>query len=336
MDQEKKSDIEVIAILLPRTMEERVLSFPFLHLMREAYPEAEIHLICDKFGLEILTSLSFSAFYHEFEPEDFRTIFHIHRFRKSMRIGKVDKFYSLARGFKGSFLGWLLRAKSKIGFEAPWVKWFLTTTVPYLPAEHFTDASFRFYEAITLLKIPEKYQVQTTKKFTPVLDHLGAYIAIDVYPFTPGQLDSFWRTFIEMSENRTFVFFSSEEIEKGSILIEEFIKILPLKNRYVHFVRKNWLHLMQMLSHSQGLLAREGFISLLHSYLGGSSIIIYESKDPRISAPFHFFSNWQLIDLNDPSLRKEEAKSLLAPRHQVAPEILFERVEGFFRHVPKD
>jgi hypothetical protein len=332
MDQEKSIEkIEKIAIHLPHLLERRVLSFPFIHLIRESYPKAEIHLLCERHGLDILPSIPFEAFYHEYESADFRSIFHIHRLVKSWPIVEFDKFYSLESGFKSAFLGFILRAKTRIGFVAPWVKWFYLKTIESNLKDHWSDETFKFYEEATQLKVPAKFQVNG-KRYTPYYQHLDRYIVIDVYPFSPGQLDEFWIPFIEMSENRTFVFFSSEEIEKGSLLIEQLIPRLSLKNKYYHFINSQKFELMQMLTHSQGLIAREGYVTLLHCYLGGNALIIFEEQDPRLSSPFYFCSDWQMIDLSDPTQVQIQTKSLIRKKRIVNPDILFERVEKFFPH----
>ncbi len=56
-----KGEVETIAIKLPFDLQERILSFPLLHKIREKYPIADIHFITPKKEIEVLNLLPFKA-----------------------------------------------------------------------------------------------------------------------------------------------------------------------------------------------------------------------------------------------------------------------------------
>ncbi len=64
-EQDKPIDpdaIRIIAVKLPFDLQERVHTFPFLHALRDFYPDAEFHFITPKKNIEVLNLLPFTAF----------------------------------------------------------------------------------------------------------------------------------------------------------------------------------------------------------------------------------------------------------------------------------
>ena len=59
-----KTDRVTIAIKMPAPLQERILSFPMIHLLREGYPEADLHFICPEHKIEMLFALPFEGFWH--------------------------------------------------------------------------------------------------------------------------------------------------------------------------------------------------------------------------------------------------------------------------------
>ena len=56
-----------IVIKLSSDLKERILSFPVIHLIRDAFPEDDLHIICDVQFVEVLNALPIKAYYHDME-----------------------------------------------------------------------------------------------------------------------------------------------------------------------------------------------------------------------------------------------------------------------------
>ena len=158
------------------------------------------------------------------------------------------------------------------------------------------------------------------------------YLAVDLYPFSPGKLDAFWDQYIELFDDRRFVFFFSKEEAKGALLAEHFVQRLPKRNKYDLFLNSNWIELGKMLAHSQGLVARSGPSITYATYLGIDALAIYEHGDPRLDAPFYNFANWQLLDVRDPSKGETPApQGGIRGKSTVNPVVLFEQTNQMFK-----
>jgi len=60
MEKAPDNEIKVIAIKLPSDLQERILTFPFLHAISEYYPKAALHFITPKHQVEVLKSYCLS------------------------------------------------------------------------------------------------------------------------------------------------------------------------------------------------------------------------------------------------------------------------------------
>lgn len=307
------------------------MAFPMVHLVREAYPDANLHFICPEHKIEMLYTLPFEGYWHPWSEREIKTILDVHRFTATHTFPEFEIFISLGASTNDLALGRMLGAKKRVGFSEGWKNWFTTTPVKRPVGHHLSEEYYALFKEFTNRRLPEKMQVKGKELPPYYADDETPFIAVDLYPFSPGKLDEFWQAYFSLHEGKRFVLFFSSEEAQGGLIAEKFIQRLPTTNRYDLFVNPNWIELGKMLSQAKGLVARSGAVVSYATYLGTDALVIYETGEPRRDAPLPFYANWQLMDLRDPTLSATPAsKSVLKPKPQVDPVALFERTSQMF------
>lgn len=324
-----------IAIKLPALLQDRLLAYPILHLIRDAYPDAHLHFISPTHKIEMLYTLPFEGYWHPWEDEGENNVFEAHRFANQLKIQGADIYISFGDSAKELALGVFLGAKKRVGFGEGWKAWFNTLSVKRPIGHHRTEEYLELYKALSNLRLPNQLRVMGRELppfYKPTIDEPKPYLAVDLYPFSPGKLDDFWVEYFSLYEDKRFVLFFGDEEAKGGLLAEHFIQRLPSKNRYDLFLNPNWIELGKMLAHSQGLVARSGATVTYATYLGVDALAIYESGDPRLDAPFYNFANWQLMDVRDPTKGdRVQNDGVLKHKPTVNPYALFDMTNQMFR-----
>ncbi len=322
---------QVLAIKLPSSLQERMMCLPVIHLLRDAYPEADIHFISPNHKIEMLFALPFEAYWHPWNDDEIKTVFDVHRFAATQHLPDVDIYFSLGDNFNDLILGKFLGAQKRVGFAEGWKSWFMTSFVKRPTGHHLSEDFFALFKHFTNRRIPEKMQVRG-KELPPFYpEEEGPYIAIDLWPFSPGKIDEFWTEYFALHDGKRFVLFFSGDEAMGAILADQWIQRLSPRNRYELFLNPNWIELGKMLAHAKGLVARAGASVSYATYLGTDALIIYETGEPRRDAPIPFYANWQILDLRDPtSSQKLPVPGILKPRPQVSPDVLFQKTSEMF------
>ncbi len=294
MEKKPETNIKVIAIKLPYDLQDRILTFPFLHSISEYYPKADIHLITSRKEVEVLNLLPFKAYYHLFNEEEIKTIFDIHPFTANAAIYNVDLFISLTNSFSDASLGLGLRAKMRVGFSDDWKTLLLTHKVKRPIGHHLVEDYMVLYELITGESFNRRLRVNA-RPVSKIFEDDTPYIAINLHPLKEASINDDWLDLISKFEGKKIVFFASEDQVKTQLLIENFINLLPSTNTYVFFYHENWIELARMLSYSIGVITFSGAGAALAAYVGSRSIILYENDDPDRTAPFYFLSDVEIM-----------------------------------------
>jgi ADP-heptose:LPS heptosyltransferase len=296
-------EVRVIVVKLPFDLQERILSFPLLHKIREKYPKAEIHFISPKKEIEVLNLLPFTAYYHEVEEDDLNTIFDAHRYGVTANIYNVDIFISLTNSFVDACLGYGLGAKKRVGFSDGWKTMVLTHKTPRLSGHHVTEDYFALYRAMVEANVELKIKVASRDldAIIPEWETLP-YIAINLSPLRQATIEEEMLDLINSFENQRIVLFSSDDQEGTQLLLEPFWQRLSKKNTYVNFVHKSWIELAKMMAFSRGVITFNGPAASLSAYTGTRTVILYDSENPQKYAPFYFEAEILILGVNDPTL----------------------------------
>lgn len=299
----ESDDPKVIVIKLPFDLTERILSFPFLHAIRERYPEADLHFITPKKEIEVLNLLPFTAYYHEFDEDEIANVFDVHRYCANAKLYNVDLFISLTNSFADACLGLGLRAKKRIGFSDNWKTLVLTHKTPRPVGHHLVEDHFALYKELVGANVNTKLKVMS-RELTSIVPEWDAhpYIAINLSPLRKAVIEDEWLHLISMFENQRIVFFASDEAVKVQMLMEPFLASLPKKNTYVNFTYKNWIELGRMLAFSKGVISYAGPAAALSAYVGAKTLILYENEDPQRTGPFYFLADVAVMGVNNPTL----------------------------------
>lgn len=292
--EENNSLVKTIAVKLASELQVRVLSFAFLHALRSQYHEAEIHLICPKRGIELLNLLPFKHFfYHEYEEEEIKNIFDIHRFCASAKIYNTDLFISLTDSFLDSCLGFGLRAKKRIGFKKGANAFVLNEVHPWLAGQHVVDNLYQLisFDTESRIKI-------YSRELTPIIEGEESYIALNVGPLVNGQIDKVWVELCEHFQNQHIILFTDLSEDKFILNQSEFLSGLNKTNNYKIFFPDNYIELSRMIAFSRGVITRNGVISCLSAYCGTPTLILNDRENSQILGPFHFLAEIKMINLN--------------------------------------
>ena len=329
----KENEVKTIVIKLPFDLQERLLSFPFIHQIKEKYPGADLHFITPKKQIEVLNLLPFSAYYHEFDEDEIETVFDVHRYTATAKIYNVDLYISLTNSFVDACLGLGLRAKTRLGFSDGWKTLLFTHKTPRPQGHHISEDFFYLLDALNGSTSDHRLKVMS-RELVPVMSDWEAnpYIAINLSPIRQAAIEEELAELIGYFENQKIVLFSSDDQDKVQLLIEPFMERLSRKNNYVHFIHKNWIEMSKMLAFSRGLITFNGPVANLSSYLGNKTIILFDSEDPRRLGPFSFLGDSIILDVTDPSVSlRQDTSSALKERKKFDMSEVFLRAKRLFQ-----
>jgi len=280
-----------------------VHTFPFLHALRDFYPDAELHFITPQKNIEVLNLLPFTAFYHEFDDGEIKTVFDVHRFCAHMVIGNVDLFISLTNSFVDGCIGIALRAKKRLGFGDGWKSLLFTEKINRPVGHHLTEDFKALYNHHTHKEVNARLRV--TSRELPLSApewEDSSYIAINLSPLRESMIADEWRELVALFEDQHIIFFASDETEKVLSHVELFMKQLSPKNQYSFIKTGNWIEFGKLFAHSRGVITYEGAAAAVAAYTGAQTIALYDRQDPQRMGPFYFLADVMICGVNDPSL----------------------------------
>jgi ADP-heptose:LPS heptosyltransferase len=323
--------IKVIAIKLPFDLQERILSFPFLHTLRSLYPESEIHFITPKVSIEVLNLLPFKAFYHEFDENEISSIFDVHRFCVSAKIYNVDLFISLTNSFPdaclGLGLGFGLHARYRLGFSDGWKTMVLNQKTPRPRGHHLCEDFLALYSLHSGKEFDPRMKIHSREIESVLKDPQGSpYVAIDLSPLRDASIEQEWVDLVSKFEGQRIVFFASHDQDRIQNMMDTFLAILPRKNTYENFRYKDWIDLAKMLAHARGVIAYQGALPAFSAYLGTRTLILYDREDPQKTAPFYFICDVAIMG----GYHAVDPNVVIQKRTQFNMDEVFEKAMAFF------
>lgn len=337
MEKAPDNEIKVIALKLPSDLQERILTFPFLHAISEHYPKAVLHFITPKHQVEVLNLLPFRAYYHLYNEDEMTNIFDVHRFCANANIYNVDLFVSLTNSFIDACIGLGLRAKERVGFSDNWKALVLTKKIPRPRGHHVVEDLNQLFQLV-VGEDPDKRLRISSRPLDYILpkeDELTEqppYIAINLSPLREAVIEDEWIELVSLFADKKIVFFASEEPVKVKVLMDTFLARLPKTNTYVNFVYYDWIELARMLAHAAGVITYSGAVGALSSYVGARTIILYENEDPQRTGPFYFMTDVAIMGVNDPTLvHSIQSNDILKKRVTFDMTKVFEKACEFFK-----
>jgi ADP-heptose:LPS heptosyltransferase len=328
---ETDSEIKVIAIKLPFDLQERILTFPFLHAISEFYPKADLHFITPKLEVEVLNLLPFKAYYHLFDEDEIKSVMDVHPYTANARIYNVDLFISLTNSLADASLGLGLRAKRRVGFSDNWKTLVLTDKIARPIGHHVVEDFMKLFELTAKAPVDKRLRV-TSRVLTRIIEDTTPYIAINLSPLRNASIEDEWIDLVSQFEGQKIVFFSSDETVKMQMLMEGFMSRLPKKNTYVNFKHHDWIELGRMLAYSQGVITYSGAAGAFAAYVGAKAVILYENEDPQRTGPFYFLTDVAIMGVNNPGLVNSTSQNkVIKDRITFNMNEVFGKAHEFFR-----
>ncbi len=325
-------EIKVIAIKLPFDLQERLLTFPFLHAIHAKYPLAELNIITPKKDIEVLNLLPFKAFYHEFDEDELNNVFDVHRYCVHAKIFNVDLFVSLTNSFSDASIGLSLRAKRRLGFSDNWKTLVLNEKTSRPVGHHICEDFFELYKTHLNANVDMKLKVMSRElpSVVPEWDTLP-YIAINLSPLKDALIDEEWAKLVHEFEGQRIVFFSSDDRERVNPIIDQFIARLPKTNTYSYFLQKDWIELGKMLAFARGVITYEGPLASVSAYVGAKTLILYDRRDPQREGPFYFLADIALLTSKDSTVTIQTEPALLKGRTIFDMHAIHAKADQFFK-----
>lgn len=325
-----------LAIKLPGDLRRRVCSFPFLQALvkglrsqieasNKELPEEEqdvlkVHLIAEKEHLDTLNLLPFSAFYHELEKEDLKSVFTIHRAVKNFKIDKVDAFLSLSESFVDASIGKTLGAKLRAGFAIGKNAFFFNQKVPLLKGRHYTEQYHEFLK-VFLETAPE----HPAKGFSRELDSLVGnwqeepYYLVNLSVGQEGEIEEFWSELFSLAQNQRFYFVcDSLPLNRQRETIQEFIHKLGSNNTYCALELESLIDFSKYASYAQSFITMDSALMQLAAYCGGHVHFLRKKETMQTSGPIYFLGEVRYFNLSEPVYREGSSFAY----HKVFDEIL--------------
>jgi ADP-heptose:LPS heptosyltransferase len=331
MEKASESDIKVIAIKLPFDLQERILTFPFLHAISEYYPKADLHFITPKKDVEVLNLLPFKAYYHLFDEDEIKTVLDVHPYTANARIYNTDLFISLTNSFADAALGLGLRARKRVGFSDNWKTLVLNQKIARPVGHHVVEDFMTLYQEVIGGTVDKRMKV-TSRVLTKIIEEDEPYIAINLSPLREATIEQEWIDLISMFEGQKFVLFFADEQVKAQMVMEGFMERLPKKNTYINFHWHDMIELGRMLAFARGVLTYQGACGALSAYVGTRTIILYENEDPQRTGPFYFLADVAVMGVNNPTLVNSTSAGTGSIKERVTfnLEEVFKKMSDFF------
>ncbi len=322
---------KVIAVKLPFDLEERILTFPFLHALSDFYPKADLHFITPKKEVEVLNLLPFKAYYHLFDEDEIRSVLDVHPYTANLNVYNVDLFVGLTNSFPDACLGLGLRAKKRVGFSDNWKTLVLTHKTARPTGHHLAEDFLALFQLTTGATADSRLRV-TSRPLSRLPDlPPSPYYALNLSPLRGTVIESEWIELLSQFEGQRIVLFASEDQVQIKLLMESFLPLLPKTNTYEFFMYKDWIDLGRMLGHASGLITYQGACGALGAYVGTRTLILYDRDDPQRTGPFYFMADVSVMASNNTTVLKPTTnQSVLRDRLSFDMNAVFDQAAKLF------
>jgi ADP-heptose:LPS heptosyltransferase len=234
-------EIKKILVKLPKLGDMIFLTFPFITILSEEFPKAEIQLIVEEGDMLALMFLPFKVKAIE-RPSDKKNLLETHQFvANTNEIFNVDLFFDLENTFNSAFIGFNFRAKERVGYDKGWNKHLLTkryrqefennferTSVRLL--ELYLNKSFNDFKIAHPIGEPQRNE-KIDKLFNEPEPPKFILIMLDNFSSVTKDIE-LWKKFFDSFEKQKFIIWT---LKDEDIISEIFAKIDLDKNElYMH------------------------------------------------------------------------------------------------------
>ena len=302
-----------IAIKLPDNLDQRVLTFPFLHSLKryldrqleqmeedECY---EIHLIANVEHIDVLNLLPFEAYYHEMSSEDLKTVVSVHRAIKNSKLIGIDTFISMTESFVDASIGKNLNAPQTVGYNTGKIKFLFKAKVPYLKGQHQSDIYYQLLRGICESELPVIPDI-CSRELTPFYaDWSSAPYSVVNLDLKKKEINSDWKDFFELFNDQSFVLMCDgldKNYQKDKI--QDFIKDLSDSNEYRIFEYESNIDFAKIVSFSQTFISGDSPLVHIASYVKAHTFWLNKKSNRKIN-PIYSLGEVRIFNLNEPQYK---------------------------------
>lgn len=298
-----------IAIKLPNNLNERVLTFPFLHALHkelsaklEKEEALNIHLISLKKGIDVLNLLPFHAYYHELEEDDVKSIFTMHRACVNLKIESLDIFISTTDSFVDASIGKNYGAEKRIGYALGKNGWFFNHKISKLSGQHFSNQVYELLKGVfdEIPPIPNVYSRNLDSQYPDWNENPYTLLNLDV---VGKEINPEWKDFLDLFDKKTFVMMSSDlNFDNGddNEIFQTFIESLPPKNTYKIFEDQSNIAFGKLVSYCTAFISGDSPFVNIAAYCGAQTFHLHSKGKLNQFGPNYFIADVRHFSLTDP------------------------------------
>ncbi len=294
MEVSEAIEIKKILIKAPEGLEQAFAIFPFLTLINQEFPEAELYMINEESDSLAYSFLPFKIKTFE-RPKDKKTLLKTHHFCANLNeVFNIDLFFDLENNFNSSFMGFNFRSTQRVGFETGWNKVFLTKKFRNDQAVTLEKKCIRLLELYT-----EKYfsdvqiiHPQEAGQEVAVIEKLFKepkppnfiLVMLDKMANVTRQID-IWKKFFDSFQNQKFIIWS---LQDEDLISELFSKIDLGHNELFMHRGVNNQELIYIMNKVQGVVVNNVWAEGLCTYLGSNSVS-FLNQSPVMLARYDYY-----------------------------------------------
>lgn len=276
-----------IVLKLPDTIEDKIQSYPTVHALVKYYKKiiedknAEIedeiehevlnfHFISNKKTVEILNLLPFNAYYHEFEEEDFKSVFTIHRALVNSKLEACDLFISFTQSLVDATIGKNLKALERVSFSSGKNNFFLSHKVNLLAGRKKSEQYFELLRPLLEDQFPEQIPNVCSKEMKEYyLDwRENPYVMINL-EVKDGVILDYYQELFDLSEHTNFVLMARDmDDEVYAEEMRKYIETLNTKNTYKIFDSKSLIDFSKAVSYAWTFITENHQLYQVAAYCG--------------------------------------------------------------------
>lgn len=283
MEINEEVKIRKILVKCPPLLADAFSLFPFLMALKEAYPKAEINILCEENSSVAFNFLPYRVRCFE-RPKEKKGLIKTHHFCANLNdVFNIDLFFDLENSFNSSFIGFNLCSKERIGFGSGWNKYFYTQKISQMESLTLEEKGLELLQFFTKNSFLD-LNIYSERNEMKKIDKIEQLFNEPVPPkFVMIMLDSFknvsseikkWTQFFDNFHGQKFVIWS---LQDNDMISELFASVdLGHNNLYMHRgVDSN--ELLYLLDRVIGVVTNNVWSEGLVTYFGVNSVSLLNS-----------------------------------------------------------
>ena len=277
-----------IAIYSPNWIGDAVLALPFIQVIKEKNPKAEIIIICKEWVSDVYKNNPSISEIIPLANYQIKGFFSTLKTGRKLRNKKLDISYTLTDSIRSAFVLWLSNSKFRYGY-ADQMRSFLLTNAISQPRQkiHRSRKYLGLIDSDNYSFILPKINLSDTEITWAEneLKNIGLDKPIALLPFSISKnrtLDNFLiKKWIEKSDRQYIIFGSKDDVKKADQLINycQGVTIISICGEYS--LRKS----IQILSQCEYALAADSGLGHISAALGLPTLSFFGAGDSQVTAP---------------------------------------------------